>query len=190
MNNFERDKQLFPEDITGAGQTSESVREDILNVLGYSPTEEETGGVRDQIQEAQAFLRDVSFGVLGRLDEKGIEGASELSARLEDIDPNNPLNVDLSAVSAALDEERISETDPDKCKELKDLGSLAYSIFSVVTVMGVAAAKGPSKETLSLFGVSCEAVENAEIPDETREELLGILEEVDSVLSPPPEETK
>lgn len=174
----EKDPKLFVSDILDEGQGSEGVRGDILNIIGADVD------LDDSVSAPQKYLRDISFGLLQRLEEMGVEEASLIRDKLEEIGESagDPLAVDLSIVVVVLDEERQATKDPDEQSRLRRLARTADTAFALATAMGVSVLEGGDKQARRLLQDSSEALAESELGEEEARSFEELIAETKSTL--------
>src|SRR5580693_8273111 len=146
--NVPDDKPLFVGDISHAVPTHGALEQDIVDVtesLRQGGITEQA--IHQQMVHAHALARRSGLGVLSELEDLGIDEASIIKDKLEEIDPNEePLHADMVGVVRIYETELELTVDPVERRRLQELTDISKAVAAISLVRLV---RGDSTATRS-----------------------------------------
>jgi hypothetical protein len=180
MKEEQRAQPLFVSDVMDQGRSASAVMRDIDEELNTG--NQAQLAVNEEMKRSHALLREVSFGVLTRLEYLGDDNIEDLRSRLQAIDPiKNPMMSDMSAVEAELADAELQAANDEDKQKFNRQSKLARAVSAIATANAVMLHEnGLSNRTIFLTGYATETVDSIEafFSDTTILALRGLVSEL------------
>jgi len=151
----EWDSWLFPEDILGAGQSSDAVFADIEQRLGEIDL-----STRAKMEESRHIIRAATEGVLVKLAEKDVREAHILQRMLEAKDKMGAGSADLLQLASLITESADNAENDRQRLAFSNLGKIAYIASNVGVATALSMSAGPNQQIEAILSNAQAEVDN------------------------------